>query len=163
MENVEAVEAVEDVENDNLYFSNWGYNEKLANEVCNKVIDGISINKICLMKGMPTKKQLFKWIEYVDGFKDMFKNANEIKLICMIDGIYDYLELNKIKCIDNFGNSKLDAGQVAANRLYVETLKWHVSKHLEEYKDKPVYNNNNNNNNNDVNNVLSKLIEKLPN
>src|ERR1700722_7917304 len=105
------------------------YNPKIAQLICDLLMEGKSLRKICSLDGMPTISTVGLWIvEDREGFLVRYRRAREVQHELFFD------ELNDISDDDSgdvAGELKMP-NMVAVNRakLRIDTRKWAISKIL---------------------------------
>jgi len=93
------------------------YNEKLAKDICNKIMKGMSLRKICEAKGMPDRGSVFNWVMDYEEFFNQYHNAMDIRLETRMEELQDL-------CQNAIDNPEL----VQAYKLKINTLQWEASK-----------------------------------
>ena len=96
------------------------YNEEKALAICDKIINGMSVRKICAEEDMPSVKTLFRWLDAHEEFRQQYARARDIQGEMEFDEIIDIADLP----------IGADMATIAAARLRVDTRKWIVSKKL---------------------------------
>ena len=94
-------------------------NAKIMRKVCDKLAEGISLNKICAHDDMPGRQTVLDAIQRNDDLYDMYERARAIAAEVMAEEIMDLAR----KSLDNV-DSKLANAEVQKRRLEIETLKW---------------------------------------
>ena len=92
---------------------------KIMRKVCDKLAEGISLNKICAQADMPGRQTVLDAIQRNDDLYDMYERARAIAAEVMAEEIMDLAR----KSLDNV-DSKLANAEVQKRRLEIETLKW---------------------------------------
>jgi hypothetical protein len=109
------------------------YTQAIADEICDRLADGESLNEICKTPGMPTDQTVLNWVDEDRGglgrkyararSRGYEKLANEVLLI------------SDAPC--EGPNGYADNALVQKQRLQVESRKWMLSKMLPKiYGDK---------------------------
>ncbi|MGH8503512.1 MAG: hypothetical protein ACREVE_13770 [Gammaproteobacteria bacterium] len=91
------------------------FTQALADEICNRLIDGESLRAICKLKGMPGMSTVMEWCEKHDDFRSRYARAREAQAEVMDD------EIMKIGLSTTTKNA-------AANRVKFEALRWRAAK-----------------------------------
>jgi hypothetical protein len=92
------------------------YREKLAEQICNELIAGKSLMKICAQEGMPSRSTVLSWLTLYPTFRTMYQFARESQADLMDDLILDTAN----KCSESDYQSsrvKINAYQWRASRL----------------------------------------------
>lgn len=99
------------------------FTQEVADQVCQKLAEGQSLRKACSVEGMPAASTVLLWTRAQGGFSEQYTRAREIGYQLLADQI---LEISDDK-----------AGDVARDRLSVDSRKWMLSKMLPKvYGDK---------------------------
>lgn len=94
------------------------YTEEIATEICNRLMLGESLNKICSDDNIPARSTIYLWIlNNKEGFSDKYTQAKHIQIDVLIDEILDWCD----KAIE-------DPRLTNAIRLKADTLKWVATK-----------------------------------
>lgn len=102
------------------------YNEPLAEDICNKIIDGQSLRSICEDEEYPNRATVFRWLGSNKEFSDQYARARELSAHADADDIAHYAR----KAADG----KLEP---AAARAAIDGLKWSAGKRMPKvYGDK---------------------------
>lgn len=102
------------------------YTKELADKLCEKLAQGISLRTACLDDGMPGLTTVFKWMRTEDGFSKQYARAKEESA----DGQYEILEDIGDEAIQASYNAdpKAAGAVVSAYKLKADNLKWTMSK-----------------------------------
>lgn len=116
------------------------YTPEIATLICERMMDGESLRKICMSEGMPDKVTVLRWIREREEFRNQYAKAREV----MIDGMaIEILEIADDGSNDTYtnddGHTVTHYDIVTRSRLRVDTRKWLMSKLLpKKYGDKVV-------------------------
>lgn len=107
------------------------YSDELGNELCNRLIAGKSLRKICEMDDMPSIGTVLRWL--VDDskatFQKQYARAREAQAEALFEEIFSIADDGtNDKYIDEDGNVKVDHDVIARSRLRVDTRRWAMSK-----------------------------------
>ncbi|MEI6580814.1 MAG: hypothetical protein WCO07_01435 [bacterium] len=102
------------------------YTKELADRICSKLAEGISLRTICLGEDMPEKEAVFRWIRTYPEFQLQYAHAKEESADAMSEEILD-LSDGAIAVIKG-GAEKKSSALAQAVRLQVDTRKWIMSK-----------------------------------
>ena len=53
------------------------YSELVAGEICERMVRGEGLLKICSDPGMPARQTVYRWLEANEGFRDRYVRARE--------------------------------------------------------------------------------------
>lgn len=109
------------------------YSADIADTICERLADGMSLRKICLDETMPDKATVCRWLALHDAFRDQYAYAREAQADGLVDetldiaddGTNDYLTK---KNSDGSEYQAFDAEHVQRSKLRVDTRKWMASK-----------------------------------
>lgn len=91
------------------------FDQTVADRICDMIIEGKSLRRICAMKAMPTKKTVLRWLDESPGFQTQYARAREEQA----EGYADELvELAK----------KANSENAQAIRVRADIIKWACSK-----------------------------------
>ncbi|HHZ65525.1 MAG TPA: terminase small subunit, partial [Flavobacteriales bacterium] len=93
------------------------FTQKTADEICFKIIDGLSLRAICAVKGMPPLRTLMGWVENNESFQQQYTRARQMQADIKFDDLKDLARTatpEDIQCI----------------KLQIDTAKWELSKTL---------------------------------
>jgi hypothetical protein len=98
----------------------YKYNPVVANVICQKIIDGGLITKICKEAGMPSYALVTRWRHEHPEFNEMYEMAVKARAEARHDEVLDTVSADKI--------AMMGKDELAAARLRVDTLKWAAEK-----------------------------------
>jgi hypothetical protein len=104
----------------------WEYTQELADKICERLMEGESMVKICKSQGMPSRSTILRWMNDLPEFEAKCARARVMQADLMDDLILDIAE----NCDEeNYQSSKvkLSAYQWRASKLapkkYGDSLK----------------------------------------
>jgi hypothetical protein len=100
------------------------YSDAIADEICECLVDGISLRKICLRDDMPNISTVFRWIAANSVFCDQYVRAREAQADTLADEILDIADDGSNDTIDG----KYDGDAIQRSKLRVDTRKWLAAK-----------------------------------
>jgi hypothetical protein len=104
------------------------YTVALADEICERLSDGESLNAICKEDRFPSEASVRNWaIEDVDGFSSKYTRAREIQADVLVDEIIAIADEQAVCYTD--GGTAFDP-DVNRDRLRIDARKWFASKVL---------------------------------
>jgi hypothetical protein len=92
------------------------YTEELANEICDRLIEGESMRRIALSPNMPSRNTMLRWID--DETKDFGSKCARARLMqadTMDDMVLDLID-------------KVDADNAHAMKVKLSAIQWRASK-----------------------------------
>ena len=118
------------------------FTQELANEICRRLADGLTLREVCRAEGMPSESTVRAWaLEDREGFSTQYARAREIGYQSMADelveiaddGSNDWMERNGEEAV----GYQVNGEHVQRSRLRLDTRKWLLSKALPKvYGDK---------------------------
>lgn len=126
---------MDDTQNKNEGGRPSDYSIELAEEICSRIAEGLSIRTICQSDDMPSKSTFFKWLRLHKEFRDLYQYAKIEQAEALIeetldiadDGSNDWMEIRKkngdIEIV-------LDKEHISRSKLRVETREWIAMKLL---------------------------------
>jgi hypothetical protein len=121
----------------------WGgprpssYTPEIASEICDRMIEGESVLKICADDHMPARVTVYKWIESNAAFRQQYNYAREAQAHYYADLIRDVAFDDSGDFFVEDGRTVTDHARVQRARLKVDTLKWIAARFNRAYSDKP--------------------------
>lgn len=105
------------------------YTSELATQICDEMIGGKSLYKICAMEGMPAYRTIMNWRASNDEFRKMYLVAQQERAEAYIEEIIDIADDSSGDyTADKDGDLHFDAEHYQRSRLKVDTRKWIASK-----------------------------------
>ena len=89
------------------------YTDKLAQEICVRILEGQSLSKVCKSDDMPARSSVNKWLSENTNFSDNYVRACRIR------------RENRFEDLDEVVDTTED---VQRARLKVDVIKWQLSK-----------------------------------
>lgn len=96
------------------------YSDKVTEKICSQMVEGVSVNKICKQKGMPTRSTIGNWLVKYPEFRDAFIKAKQVQTYFNVDDILDLAD----------GCDTENSADVQKAKLQVDTRKWIASRLL---------------------------------
>ena len=90
------------------------YTPELAALICEHIASGMSLKKVCDLKGMPAMSTVFLWIAKHPSFSENYARAQADRVVAWSEEIVDIAD-----------NSKADTQRA---KLRVDTRRWLMSK-----------------------------------
>lgn len=90
------------------------YSQEIADEICERLINGQSLNSICKRDDMPGATTVYRWIDEKPAFRDKYARARSDQADTLADEILD---------IADDGDE-----DVQRSKLRVDARKWVASK-----------------------------------
>lgn len=108
------------------------YSQELADKLCAKIAEGLSVRSVCAMEDMPCTSTFFKWIREIPEFSQQYARATEERTEAMAEDLLDIADdgSNDLMRIQK-GNETYEVENKEVtnrSRLRVDTRKWLMSK-----------------------------------
>ena len=100
------------------------FTEELADEICARISQGESLNKICKENDKPSLVTVFSWMRTSEQFLNNYTRAREEQAETFADEIKEISDAEIPVGIDG----KIDAAAVNQARLRIDARKWIASK-----------------------------------
>ncbi len=110
------------------------YNEAIALEICERLVEGESLRTICRDNDMPNKSTVFRWLDSNPEFRDQYARAREFQADTMADEMQDIADDGSndwMEKHDQEGNAigwQLNGEHVQRSKLRIDIRKWNASK-----------------------------------
>ena len=90
------------------------YTQEIADLICQKLAEGMSLRAICRSDGMPNEATVRQWaVDDREGFYSQYTRSRDIGLDCMADEVQEIAD---------------NDGDVARDRLRFDSRRWYLSK-----------------------------------
>ena len=93
------------------------YSKRIFQDICNRIISGDSLLKICSEPDYPDRITFFRWLEKAPELLATYTRAKELQA--------DYYAEQMLDVIDNASSTR---DEIERAKVKVETLKWIASK-----------------------------------
>jgi hypothetical protein len=108
------------------------YTPEIADAICECLVNGESLRRICDRDGMPHPSTLCRWLEGNPAFREQYARARELQadiLAAETLSIADTTEEGVIIKIDKDGNELTERRDMTEHRrLKIDARKWYASK-----------------------------------
>lgn len=120
------------------------YTQKVADEICNRLMQGATLRQVCREKDMPAESTVRQWaFEDYQGFYAQYARAREIGYETMADELLDIADdgqndwMERQSADGTTGDVVLNGEHIQRSRVRIDTRKWLLSKALPKvYGDK---------------------------
>jgi len=93
------------------------YSEELADDICLRIANGSSLNRVCRSKDMPSKSNVYEWLAKYDGFQDKYREATNQRAEFHFDEMLDIADA-----------VKEETAAVSKAKVQIDTRKWILSR-----------------------------------
>lgn len=90
------------------------YTEEIADLICEKLTEGMSLRKICQLDGFPKASAIYTWLDKHPEFADKYTRAREVATEDMLEDILEIAD-----------HPELDPND---KRIRIDTRKWAMGK-----------------------------------
>lgn len=90
------------------------YTEEIADMICEKLTEGLSLRKICQIDSFPKASAIYTWLDKYPEFAEKYTRAREVATEDMLEEILEIAD-----------NPTLDAQE---KRVRIDTRKWAMGK-----------------------------------
>ena len=107
------------------------YNHEIADEICERIVQGESLRSIVKDDHMPVISTVFRWMIHNDEFSKQYMRAKEEQAEMLADEIVAISDEEHVTVKEHDGGMTevvFDSTAVARNRLRIDARKWVASK-----------------------------------
>ena len=109
-----------DMENYSTPVAAYKYNRVTADIICNKIMEGKLISKICSEEGMPNHATISRWKVAHPEFTEAIEMARKARAEMMHD--------KALEAVSDTNIENMTKDEVAAHKLKIDTYKWGAEK-----------------------------------
>lgn len=111
------------------------YNSELAQEICDRLAEGRSVNSVCQDEDMPDKSQVFRWLAKYEEFRDKYRACllpradalSENMIDIAINSLTGEIKTTKETKDGTFEEVRI-SDNVERSKLIVHTLQWQLAR-----------------------------------
>jgi hypothetical protein len=109
------------------------YTPEMGDKICDQLIEGMSLRKICLAEDMPSTSAVCRWLATNDTFREQYARAREAQAETLADEILDIADdgtndwMADKEAEEGF---RYNGDAVQRSRLRVDSRKWLAAKML---------------------------------
>lgn len=125
---------MKDVMSDGAVIENKGgrptiYSEELAQVICESLMVGMSLRKICELDDMPAISTVMQWLASgKDGFMEQYAHARQVQAEYLLDELIDIADDSSKDYVIVDGQERLDQEHIQRAKLRIDTRKWNIEK-----------------------------------
>ena len=98
------------------------YSPELAEAICQRIMDGDTIRKICADDDMPSIMSIFRWLNAHPDFSEQYAHAREVQADTFVDQMQAIADDSGLDVrLDEDGKWRVDGEVVQRSKLRVET------------------------------------------
>jgi hypothetical protein len=104
------------------------FTQKIADTICDRLIEGESLRAICREEGMPGIATVMQWLDRNPTFAAQYTRARELQADALdweiMEAARQAPERVTVTVGENATKTCVDGGEVNNRRLLIDTLKW---------------------------------------
>lgn len=100
------------------------FNEALADQLCERLINGESLRKICRDDDMPSASTVCRWLSQNEAFREQYAHARVAQADTLADEILDIADDSSADETEGSVNHEI----VQRSRLRIDARKWLAAK-----------------------------------
>lgn len=107
------------------------YTQEVADKICERLADGMSLRTICLAEDMPNRATVFRWLASFSAFSDQYAKARIAQAETLFDEMLDIADTPRTgqKTVSKATGMEItEADMIEHRRLQVDTRKWVLGK-----------------------------------
>lgn len=105
------------------------YSDELAQTICECLMVGMSLRKICELDDMPAISTVMQWLaSSKSDFMEQYAHARQIQAEYLLDELIDIADDSSKDYVIVDGQERLDQEHIQRARLRIDTRKWNIEK-----------------------------------
>lgn len=117
------------------------YTQELGDEICHRISEGESLNRICQDERMPWRSTVIRWAlgqtEEAEEFCDKYALARQIQSELLADEIHDIADDgSRDETETEDGKTVVNYDHIQRSKLRVDTRKWYLASIVPRFKPK---------------------------
>ncbi len=109
------------------------YSKKIADEICESLMEGESLRSVSARKGFPDKSTIFRWLAKYSEFCDQYEKAKWIGADYLFEELLEIADDSRNDYIEVEGKNGevktiLNRQNIVRAKLRIDTRKWTLSK-----------------------------------
>jgi len=105
------------------------FDQAVADVICDRLIGGESLRKICLDEGMPSAALVCKWLGQNEAFREQYAHARDAQADTLADEILDIADDGSNDYMNDEERGEVYNGDaVQRSKLRVDARKWIAAK-----------------------------------
>lgn len=105
------------------------YSEELAQVICESLMVGMSLRKICELDDMPAISTVMQWLaSNKSDFMEQYAHARQVQAEYLLDELIEIADdsSNDYEIVD--GQERLNQEHIQRAKLRIDTRKWNIEK-----------------------------------
>lgn len=104
------------------------YSDELVDCICDELMVGRSLRKICEDEAMPHISTVMRWIAERDDFCEQYTRARQVQAEYLLDELIDIADDSSKDYVIVDGQERLDQEHIQRAKLRIDTRKWNIEK-----------------------------------
>ena len=105
------------------------YSEELAQTICESLMVGMSLRKICELDDMPAISTVMQWLaSNKSDFMEQYAHARQVQAEYLLDELIDIADDSSKDYVIVDGQERLDQEHIQRAKLRIDTRKWNIEK-----------------------------------
>lgn len=101
------------------------YSEEIAQKIGDRLIDGISLSKICTEPGMPSMRTVLRWLAKHEEFRTLYSVARQLQADLFFEEV---LQIADGAAKDLVNDPTRDWRKLQADRIRMDARKWVLAR-----------------------------------
>lgn len=105
------------------------YSDELAQTICECLMVGMSLRKICELDDMPAISTVMQWLaSNKSDFMEQYAHARQVQAEYLLDEMIDIADDSSKDYVIVDGQERLDQEHIQRAKLRIDTRKWNIEK-----------------------------------
>lgn len=105
------------------------YSDELAQTICESLMVGMSLRRICELDDMPAISTVMQWLaSNKSDFMEQYAHARQVQAEYLLDELIDIADDSSKDYVIVDGQERLDQEHIQRARLRIDTRKWNIEK-----------------------------------
>lgn len=105
------------------------YSEELAQTICESLMVGMSLRRICELDDMPAISTVMQWLaSNKSDFMEQYAHARQVQAEYLLDELIDIADDSSKDYVIVDGQERLDQEHIQRAKLRIDTRKWNIEK-----------------------------------
>jgi Bacteriophage Sf6, terminase small subunit-like len=96
------------------------YTDELADAICQELMLGTSMAKICLRDDMPAEGTVYRWLQAHEYFRERYAHAREVQADRMVDEVLEISDNSEYDTTTTDAGPKANAEWISRSKLRVD-------------------------------------------
>ncbi len=105
------------------------YSDELAQTICESLMVGMSLRRICELDDMPAISTVMQWLaSNKSDFMEQYAHARQVQAEYLLDELIDIADDSSKDYVIVDGQERLDQEHIQRAKLRIDTRKWNIEK-----------------------------------